>query len=64
MKAFQCDRCHCFYSEKITVDVELDNKKYESVYVFHDKGSRYEALDLCPSCCNSLAEWLKRKGGV
>lgn len=63
MKAFQCDRCHGFYSEKIQVDAELSNKTYENVNVFHDKVLTYEPLDLCPNCKESLLEWLKCKEG-
>ena len=63
-KAFQCDRCHEYFT---TSELRDDNKMSQIDYTLYAKGDqpgkRYddyvEGIDLCPDCTKALMLFLK-----
>ena len=47
MKAYQCDRCGCCFSDKKTI---------------YSGGVKVDA-DFCPECVRSFEKWLKKEDG-
>ena len=53
-KAFQCDRCKKYFSEK-----DLDGSKYP--YIVNVKEGKEYVLDLCPTCKEKLVQFINVK---